>query len=59
MEEISKLSDKKSDPTILAIVDACNYNDFICKNYILNVQDNTFNQECKGIMKRFGPKVKG
>jgi hypothetical protein len=49
MEEISKLSDKEFDPTILAIVDACNYNDFICKNNILNVQDNTFYEVCSSI----------
>jgi hypothetical protein len=41
-EEIPKLLDKESDPTIVAIIDACNYNDFVCKNYVLNVLDNTF-----------------
>jgi uncharacterized protein len=36
-----KSSENEFDPTAMAVVDAWNHTDFICKNYILNGLDNT------------------
>lgn len=40
VEETLKLLDDESNPTIIAAMDTWNYNNFICKNYILNGLDN-------------------
>jgi hypothetical protein len=39
-KEGPKSSQNKSDSTIMVTVDAWNYIDFTCKNYILNELDN-------------------
>ena len=40
IKEASNLLDNEFDITIVVVVDARNYNDFIWKNYILNEFDN-------------------
>jgi len=36
-----KSSENEFDPSTMAVVDAWNHTDFICKNHILNGLDNT------------------
>lgn len=40
-KEAPEISDNKFNPFIVAIVDALNHWDFVCKNYILSELDNT------------------
>lgn len=40
VEGTLKLLDDESNPTIMATMDTWNYNNFVCKNYILNGLDN-------------------
>lgn len=56
-KDVSKLLNNEFDPTIMAIMDAQNHNDFMCENYILNELHNTlYNVYCsiKGVKVHYG-----